>query len=75
MGFSRQEYWSGLPCPPPGNLPDPGIKPSSLMFPALVGEFFITEPPGKPACIHDYVQNRQLVGAYYKTQEVQLSAL
>ena len=34
-GFSRQEYWSGLPCPPPGALPDPGIKPTSLMSPAL----------------------------------------
>ena len=35
MGFSRHEYWTGLPCPPPGNLPDPGIKPASLMSPAL----------------------------------------
>ena len=35
MGFSRQEYWSGLPCLPPGDLPDPGIKPSSLASPAL----------------------------------------
>ena len=35
MGFSRQEYWSGLPCPPPGDLPDPGIKPASLMSPAF----------------------------------------
>ena len=34
MGFSKQEYWSGLPCPPPGDLPDPGIKPTS---PALAG--------------------------------------
>ena len=42
MGFSRQEYWSGLPCPPPGDLPDPGIKPASLMSPALAGEFFTT---------------------------------
>ena len=32
MGFSRQEYWSGLPCPPPGDLPYPGIEPTSLMF-------------------------------------------
>ena len=42
MGFSRQEYWSGLPCPPPRNLPDPGIEPSSLMSltPALAGRFF-----------------------------------
>ena len=35
MGFSRQEHWSGLPFPPPGNLPDPGIEPASLMSPAL----------------------------------------
>ena len=42
IGFPRQEYWSGLPCPLPGNLPDPGIKPSSLMPPALAGKFFMT---------------------------------
>ena len=45
MGFSRQEYWSGLTFPPPGDLPSPGIEPVS---PALAGRFFITEPPGKP---------------------------
>ena len=37
MRFPRQEDWSGLPCSPPGDLPDPGIKPASLMFPALAG--------------------------------------
>ena len=42
MGFSRQEYWSGLPCPPPGDLPDPEIEPVSLMSPALAGGFFTT---------------------------------
>ena len=42
MGFSRQEYWSGLPYSPPGDLPDPGIKPSSLMSPALADRFFTT---------------------------------
>ena len=42
MGFFRQEYWSGLPCPTQGDLPDPGIKPSSLMSPTLVGRFFTT---------------------------------
>ena len=42
MGFSRQEYWSGLPCPPPGDLPNPGIEPVSLMSPALAGRFFTT---------------------------------
>ena len=45
MGFSRQEYWSGLPCPPSGDLPNPGVKPVS---PALAGGFFTTEEPGKP---------------------------
>ena len=45
MGFSRQQYWSGLPFPSPGNLPDPGIEPTS---PALAGRFFTSETPGKP---------------------------
>ena len=45
MGFSRQEYWSCLPFPSPGDLLDSGIKPAS---PALAGRFFTTEPPGKP---------------------------
>ena len=40
MGFSRQEYCSGLPCPPPGDLPDGGLKPESLMSPELAGGFF-----------------------------------
>ena len=47
MGFSRQEYWSGLPFPSPGDLLDPGIEPTSPVSPALAGEFFTTEPPGK----------------------------
>ena len=42
MGFSRQEYWSRFPCPPPGDLPDPGIKPTSLISPALAIELFTT---------------------------------
>ena len=45
MAFPGQEYWNGLPFPPPGDLPNPGIKP---MSPALAGRFFTTEPPGKP---------------------------
>ena len=40
MGLFRQEYWSGLPCPPPGDLPNPGIKPASLMSPELSDRFF-----------------------------------
>ena len=42
MGFSRQEFWSELPYPPPGDLPYPGIKPTSLMSPALAGGSFTT---------------------------------
>ena len=42
MGFPSQEYWSGLPCPPPGDLPDPGIKLISLMSYAVTGGFFTT---------------------------------
>ena len=45
MGFSRQEYWSGLPFPSPGYLPDPGIEPRS---PTLEADALTSEPPGKP---------------------------
>ena len=58
-GFSRQEHWSGLPCPPPGDLPDPGIEPAS---PALAGRFFTTEPPGKPHNKFTFV----LKGSFYE---------
>ena len=47
-GFSRQEYWSGLPFPAPGDLPVSGIEPVSPVSPILAGRFFTTEPPGKP---------------------------
>ena len=61
MGFSRQEYWSGLPFPSPGDLPDPGIEPRS---PALHADALISEPPGKPqicicmciyVCVYMYI--------------------
>jgi len=42
MRFSKQEYWSGLPFPSPGDIPDPGIEPASLMSPELAGRFFMT---------------------------------
>ena len=45
MGFSRQEYWSGLPFPSPEDVPDPGIEPGS---PALQADALLSEPPGKP---------------------------
>ena len=48
LRFSRQEYWSGLPLPYPGDLPNPGVKTGCPESPALGGRFFTTEPPGKP---------------------------
>ena len=45
MGFSRQEYWSGLPLPSPGHLPNPGIEPG---YPAFQADALTSEPPGKP---------------------------
>ena len=52
MGFSRQEYWSGLPFPSPGDLPDPGIEPRS---PALQADTLTYEPPGKPKNIYLFI--------------------
>jgi len=48
MEFPRQEYWSGVPSPTSGTLPDPGIEPMSLASPSLADGFFTTVPPGKP---------------------------
>ena len=57
-GFSRHEYWSVLPCPPPGDLPDSGIESASIMSPALAGGFFTTsatwEAPLKAAHSHHF---------------------
>ena len=62
MDFPRQEYWSGLPFPSPGNLPDPGIEPES---PALSARFFTAEPQGKPSglwpCLIDHPVSRNKV--------------
>ena len=65
MGFSRKEYWSGLPFPDPEDLPDPGIKPAS---PALAGGFFASEPPGKHLLISSLGQRCELfhVGCHLK---------
>ena len=61
MGFSRQEYWSGLPCPPPGYLPNPGIEPTSLMSPALAGRFFTTSTTWEALCWMYYPQIYRLL--------------
>ena len=51
MGFSRSECWSGLPFPPPGDLPDPGLEPASPVSLALAGRFFTTIPPAGGVCV------------------------
>ena len=61
MGFSRQEYWNGLPFSAPGDLPNPGSEPSSPVSPALACEFFTTEPPGKPSV--QYTNEKTEAGA------------
>ena len=52
MGYSKQKYWSELPCPPPGNLLDPGIKPASLRSSALAGRFLTTRATWKAPSSH-----------------------
>ena len=64
VGFSRQKYWSGLPCPPPGDLPNPGIEPRS---PVLQVDSSLSEPPGKPK--NTGVGNLFLLQGYFPTQE------
>ena len=63
-GFSRQEHWSGLPCPPPGNLPNPEIEPRS---PALQVDSSLSEPPGKPK--NTRVGSLTLLQGIFLTQE------
>ena len=48
MGFSRQEYWNGMPSPSLGDLPEPAVTPASPVSPSLAGRLFTTEPPGNP---------------------------
>ena len=60
MGFSRQEYWSGLPFPPKGDIPDPGIEHTSLVFSALADRFFTTAAPRKPLRSIHVIENGQV---------------
>ena len=61
MGFSRQEYWSGVQCSPPGDLPDPGIKPAFLMSPALAGRLFATNATWEALWNHRTVYKSRLL--------------
>ena len=58
MGFPRQEYQSGLPFPPPGDLPNPGIKPASPVAPALQVDSLPAEPLGKPIKAYGHIETR-----------------
>ena len=71
MGFSKQEYWSGLPFPSPGDLPDPGIELASLMSPVLAGRLFITSITweARLCCKHSEIKDlhrRDIKVNYYK---------
>ena len=55
MGSSRQDHWSEFPCPPSGDLPNPGIEPMSLMSPALVGWFFTTSATWEAHSLINYL--------------------
>ena len=76
VGFSRQEYWSGLPCPAPGYIPDPGVEPASLMLPALQADSLPTEPWGKPmhayTCIYMQTQSLQSSLTFYDSMDCSL---
>ena len=61
MGFSRQEYWSGLPCPPPGNLPNPGINPGLFYLLHWQAGSLPLAPPGKPLKIQGPTQINQVL--------------
>ena len=75
MGFSRQEDWSGLTFPPPGDLPNPAIEPMSPASPALAGEFFTTEPPEKPLSTQLFILNLILPVCIYVGDVDKLMAL
>ena len=70
-GYLRQEYWSGLPFPPPGDLPNQGMEPTSPALQAIscfAGAFFTVEPPGKPIYIYGHRDRTQvscIVGDFF----------
>ena len=70
MGFSTQEYWSGQPCPPPGDLLNPGLKSMSLASPASAVGFFTTAPPGQP---NQYYMHMLMEKYFYQEKQEFLS--
>ena len=72
MGFSRQEYWSGLPFPSPGDLPDPRMEPG---FPALEADALTSEPPGKPIHLLISSKSQGRVKCFILSFDVKLNAI
>ena len=72
MGFSRQEYWSGLPFPSPGDLPDPRMEPG---FPALEADALTSEPPGKPIHLLISSKSQGRVKCFFLPFSVKLNAI
>jgi len=68
MRFSRKEYWNRLPCPPPGDLPNPGTESTFLVPPALAGGFFTIEPPGKTRMQYYSAIKRNEIGPFVETR-------
>ena len=75
MRFSRQEFWSGLPCPPPGDLPSPGIEPVSLKSPALAGRFFMTSAAWEAQRWDKYPHIQYHLHSYVYTLELSVVCL
>ena len=73
MGFSRQEHWSGLPCPPPGHLPNTGVKPTSLMCPAVADRFFTTGATSEALRVRGPQQTRTIFSVSVLQQVLQFS--
>ena len=69
MGFPRQEYWSGLPFPPPGDLPNPGIEPTSLTSPAMIGRFITTSTTqeASPWLVEKILKNKSKISTTLQT--------
>ena len=72
LGFSRQEYWSGLPCLPPRDLPDPGIEPALLLSHALAGGFFTTSTTWEVTLLPQGPSKRQVTGISLVVQWIRL---
>ena len=70
MGFSRQEYWRGLPFPPPGDLPAPGIKHASPVSPALVGRFLTTSATYSSTSFYTLIKNKKLGNVERKIKQI-----